>query len=538
VSPRRSVSPLAERVFAALHAKRQALGADYVRILHERVGPHYGTRPTEELAGTTESSMAAYLAVLGAGDWGPMDAFIQGIAEKRFPLRFPLSEVQRAFAVFREIAHPLITASFQGSELDEALHLLDDTVDQAINRFSDTYQGLHLEEIRRTADELAEAHRQLRNQYEEVAEAARFKSQFFANMSHELRSPLNSIIGYTELLLDGVDGPVNTEQDGDLKRILAASRYLLKLINNILDMTRIEAGRMGMEIQPFDARALVTEALDTITPLAYRKSLHLRADIAEGLATFISDRDKLKQVLINLLANAVKFTDEGEVVCSARRDEGRLVVEVRDTGIGISPQDQKRIFTKFYQADPSHSREHRGTGLGLPLCRMLVELLGGEIRVESRPGAGSRFSFWVPEAALPSEAPGRAERAEGQPLVLVIEDDPPALELIQKVLESAGMDVLSARDGAEGLRLARERRPAAITLDLLMPRIDGWEVLAQLKADPITRAIPVVILSCLDRPEQGRRAGADAFLTKPLDRTELVRTVLRLLAPKGPHAPT
>jgi signal transduction histidine kinase/CheY-like chemotaxis protein len=516
-----------------LQEHREALAADYTRILHERVGPHYGTRPAEELEGTTESAMAAYLAVLGVGDWGPMQVFVQEIAEKRFPLRFPLSEVQRAFAVFREIAHPLITAAFRGVELDEALRLLDDSVDQAINRFSDTYQNLHLEQIRRTSDELAEAHRQLRNQYEEVAEAARFKSQFFANMSHELRSPLNSIIGYAELMLDGVDGPVNDEQGSDLRRILAASSYLLKLINNILDMARIEAGRMGVDIQPFDAGTLVGEALDTVTPLAYRKHIQLRAEGAEGVGTFISDRDKLKQVLINLLANAVKFTDEGEVVCAVQKGPGRLTVEVRDTGIGISPEDQQRIFAKFYQADPSHSREHRGTGLGLPLCRMLVELLGGEIRLESRLGEGSRFFVSVPEATLPAVVAGQAEGGKGRPLVLVVEDDPSMLELIEKVLGAAGMEILCARDGEEGLRLARERRPAAITLDLLLPRVHGWDVLAQLKADPATQDIPVAIVSCLDRPERGARAGADAFLTKPLERAELVRTVRRLVARRG-----
>ncbi len=529
MTPRDPPSALAQKVLTVLQGNRDRLRAEYVRILHEKVGPHYEVRPLDELEGTAGLALAAYLAAVGAGDWGPMDSFVREIAEKRFPLRFPLSEVQRAFAVFRGITHPLLTASFRGRELDEALGLLDRTVDAAINRFSDTYQGLHLEEIRRTSAELAEAHRQLRAQYEEVAEAARFKSQFFANMSHELRSPLNSIIGYTELLLDGVDGAVSGEQEGDLRRILAASRYLLKLINNILDMTRIEAGRMEVEVQPFDVPALVSEVLDTVTPLAYRKHLNLRTELEAGAGAFTSDREKLKQVLINLLANAVKFTDEGEVVCSASREAGRLAVTVRDTGIGIGPEDQKRIFSKFFQADPSHAREHKGTGLGLPLCRMLVELLGGEIAVESAPGVGSRFSFWVPEAtAAAAPAPRAAARLE-RPRVLVIEDDPSALELIQKVLEAAGMEPLPAQDGAEGLRLAREAAPTAITLDLLMPRVDGWEVLGRLKADPATRDIPVAILSCMDTKDQGLRAGAAAFLVKPVDRGELVKVLRRLV---------
>ncbi len=527
---RKPVSPVSERLFQVFQAQRESILREFVEILHDKIGPHYKTRTVEELEGTTEGAVASYLAVLGSGDWGPMEAFIQDIAEKRFPLRFPLSEVQRAFAVFREIAHPRVIAAFPHEELDDALRLLDRTVDEAINRFSDTYQDLHLEEIRRTSAELAEAHRRLRGQYQEVAEAARFKSQFFANMSHELRSPLNSIIGYTELLLDGVDGPVSGEQEKDLQRIFAASRYLLKLINNILDMTRIEAGRMEVDIQPFEVAGLVAEAIETVTPLAYRKRLEVSTEVTAGVGVFTSDREKLKQILINLLANAVKFTDDGKVVCSVHLGGGRLSVEVRDTGIGISPEDQRRIFSKFFQADPSHAREHRGTGLGLPLCRMLLELLGGELEVESEPGVGSRFAFWVPEAEVVQGGRQIEAAAAGRPRVLVIEDDPSALELIQKVLEAGGMTPLPAQHGEEGLRLAREApQPAAITLDLLMPQVDGWEVLDHLKRDPATRNIPVAIVSCLDSKERGLRAGADAFLVKPVDRGELLRTVRRLV---------
>ncbi|MFU8858487.1 MAG: hybrid sensor histidine kinase/response regulator [Deferrisomatales bacterium] len=525
---RKPVSPVSRRLFEILRDVREDLGRQFVEILRENVGPHYKARTTEELEATTEGAVASYLAVLGSGDWGPMAAFVQEIAQKRFPLQFPLSEVQRAFAVFREITHPLVAGAFEGEELVEALQIVDRTVDEAINRFSDTYQDLHLKEIRRTSTELAEAHRRLRSQYEEVAEAAMFKSQFFANMSHELRSPLNSIIGYTELLLDGVDGTVSGEQEKDLQRILAASRYLLKLINNILDMTRIEAGRMEVEAQPFDVAALVAEAMDTVNPLAYRKQLELSTELAAGVGAFVSDREKVKQILINLLANAVKFTDEGKVVCSVRQEPGRLSVEVADTGIGISPEDRRRIFSKFFQADPSHAREYRGTGLGLPLCHMLIELLGGELGVESEPGSGSRFRLWIPE--LPMDGARPAEISGARPRVLVIEDDPSALELIEKVLEAGGMTSVLTPRGEEGLRLARETRPAAITLDLLLPGMDGWKVLRELKADPATRNIPVAIVSCLDSRERGLRAGADAFLVKPLDRKELVRTLHRLVA--------
>jgi signal transduction histidine kinase len=520
-------------ICAVLQARRREIQEEYVRVLREQVGPHYALRPVEELSETTERSVAAYFAILCAGDWGPMEAFVEEIAARRFPLRFPLSEVQKAFAAFRALCVPCVTERFRGEELDHALALLDRTVDRAINVFSDTYQRLHLEEIRSTSDQLAEAHRRLRAQYEEVAEAARIKAQFFANMSHELRSPMNSVIGYTELLLDGIDGPVLPEQRQSLMKILANSRYLLKLINDVLDLSKIEAGRVEVQPRPFDVGELVREAFDAVEPLAFRKRLALRPDVAEGLGVFTADAEKIKQVLINLLSNAVKFTGEGEVVCTARREGDQLRIEVTDTGIGIGPDDQERIFHKFYQIDSAFGREHKGTGLGLSLARMLVELMGGHISLESEPGRGSRFTFMVPESR---PRPGAEQPDLGggaTPRVLVIEDDPSALELLRKVIEADGMEVVVASGGAEGLDLARRVRPSVVTLDLLMPQVDGWQVLAELKADPATRAIPVVIVSCMDRREEGLRRGADAYAVKPIEREEFIRTLRRLIEHAG-----
>ncbi|MBI5015271.1 MAG: response regulator [Deltaproteobacteria bacterium] len=526
---------VASGVCALLQSKRQEIQEEYVRVLRDEIGPHYSLRPVEELRDTTRSSVAAYFAILCADDWGPMESFVEEIAERRFPLRFPLSEVQKAFAAFRDICVPCLTEQFRGEKLDTALAILDRTVDRAINLFSDTYQRLHLEEIRKTADELAEAHRRLQAQYEEVAEAARIKSQFFANMSHELRSPMNSIIGYTELLLDGIDGPVAPEQRQSLLKILANSRYLLKLINDVLDLSKIEAGKVELQPRPFDVSELVREAFDAVEPLAFRKRLALRSRVAEDVGVVTADTDKLKQVLINLFSNAVKFTAEGEVVCSVRRDGDQLTVDVTDTGIGIRPEDQERIFHKFFQVESALGRDHKGSGLGLPLSRMLVELMGGRLEVESEPGKGSRFTFTVPELRVapgPGEAPSREG---GRPRVLVIEDDPSALELLRKLIEAAGMEVLVASGGTEGLQAARRERPSVVTLDLLMPHVDGWQVLAELKADPETRSIPVVIVSCLDRREEGLRRGAAAFVVKPIVREDFIRT-LRLVTGAGSGA--
>ncbi len=511
-----------------LRASRAAIEEEYARRL-KGVGPGYAARPLEELRETTAQAVAAYLAVLCAGDWGPMESFVRDITERRFALRFPMSEVQRAFALFRELCHPLLIGRIEGETLDRALRCVDRVVDEAIHRFSDAYQKLHLDEIRVKSTELADAHRRLQEQYHDVAEAARIKSQFFANMSHELRSPLNSVIGYTELLLDGIDGPLTREQRQDLQKILAGARYLLKLINNILDMTRIEAGRMETDIQPFDLGRVLQEAADTVAPLAYRKNLQMLVDVPPDLGAVRSDAGKVKQVAINLLANAVKFTEKGRVVCRARREDGGIRVEVEDTGSGIAPEEQERIFTKFYQVNAAHGRGHRGTGLGLPLSRMLVELLGGRMGLESEVGRGSRFWFWIPDAGADGEPAARRRR----PLVLVVEDDPAAQELLKKFLETGEYDVITASDGAEGMDLARLRRPDVITLDLLMPRVDGWQLLRRLKADPDTRSIPVVVVTCVDRQDQAVRDGAAAHLAKPVDRGELLRAVGRALEPQG-----
>jgi signal transduction histidine kinase/CheY-like chemotaxis protein len=534
--PREPVAPIAEEVCRALQEKRSHIQDECLRILQSEVGPNYAIRPAEELRDTTTQAVAAYLAALCTGDWEPMGAFVQEIAEKRFPLRFPLSEVQKAFGVFRFICSPILAGAFQGEKLNQALEALDLTVDQAINRFSDTYQRLHLEEIQNKSAELAEAHRVLERQFEELTDAARIRSQFFANMSHELRSPLNSIIGYTELLLDGIDGPLTDAQRPNLQKVLASARYLMKLINNILDTTKIESGHMEIEPRPFDVRSLVAEALDTVAPLAYRKRISPRVEIPEDAGAFVADAEKIKEVLINLLANAVKFTDEGEVVCSVRRGPGRLFFEVHDTGIGIRAEDLGKIFDKFFQADVPQMREHRGTGLGLPLSKMLVELMGGEIGVESEVGRGSRFSFWVPEALPKTERAALAEGAPERPRIVVVEDDPSALELIQKVLENEGMEAIPASSSEEGLKLVRSVHPSAITLDIRMPNVDGWQVLSELKADASTRDIPVLVLSCVDERERGLREGAEAYLVKPLDRRSLAGSLRRILARQGDGA--
>ncbi len=515
---------LAGRVVAVLRKAHDQLVREHLRLVREEAGPHYGDRPAEEIQCTATRAVDAYLDVLATGDWAPMEGFVGEIARRRFPQRFPPSEVQRAFATFREAADPLLAAAFSGEELRRAVHLVARAVDRAIHRFSDVYQALHVEELRATSAELEAAHAQLRDRYDQVAEAAAVKSRFFANMSHDLRSPLNSIIGYAELLRDGVDGPVAEEQRRDLRRILSSAGYLRRLIDDILDMTRIEAGGMEVVVQPFDVGALVEEAVETVIPAAYRKRIAVRAEVSRAVGRFASDREKVKQVLINLLDNGVKFTERGEVVCAVGLEGDRLRAEVRDTGVGIAEEDREAIFAPFRRGPPAPSGDRRGTGLGLALSRMLVELLGGRLVVESEPGRGSSFSFSIPTGAAPV-VPGEG----GSPRILVIEDDPATRELLEKVLASSGYDVATARDGTEGLRRAAERTPALVTLDLLMPDVDGREVLRRLREEAATRDVPVVVVSCLERGGSGLRADADAYLVKPIDRVEFLATVRRLV---------
>jgi signal transduction histidine kinase/CheY-like chemotaxis protein len=376
---------------------------------------------------------------------------------------------------------------------------------------------------------------ELRDARDAAESASRAKSEFLASMSHELRTPLNAIIGYSEMLEEEITDLGLDNLAGDIKRVHSAGRHLLSLINDVLDLSKIEAGRMDLFVEDFDVAALVSDVVDTIDPLARKNGNRVGVEVAPDIGVAHTDMTKTRQVLLNLLSNACKFTEQGAVNVLARRirtgDRDWLRFSVSDTGVGIRPEQIHRLFEPFTQADPSTSRRFGGTGLGLALTRQLVTMLGGEISVESRPGKGSSFTVDLP-ATITVTRPGDSGQTRPEPLacdrdvVLVVDDDASARELIERSLQKSGYTTKSTGNGEEALRLARDIRPSAITLDVMMPGMDGWTVLSRLKADPELAEIPVIMITIVENRSLGYALGASDYLTKPIDR-ERLSSVLR-----------
>jgi signal transduction histidine kinase len=369
----------------------------------------------------------------------------------------------------------------------------------------------------------ARLYRELQEQSLELELASRHKSEFLASMSHELRTPLNAVLGFSEVLLEQMFGPLNERQEEYLRDIHGSGQHLLELINEILDLSKVEAGRMELEYSSLDLRALLEEATAMLRERATAHAITLTVDVAADVGQVQSDELRLKQVVLNLLTNAVKFTgDGGAVVVRAVRRAGDVEVTVSDTGIGVPEDDFERIFESFQQGGRGSSREE-GTGLGLTLSRRIVELLGGRMWLKSEVGVGSTFGFSLPAleelAAGPDDGGAEDEIVRD---VVVIEDDRASLELITVYLESAARRVSVARDGTAGLALVRQLRPDVVLLDIKLPGLDGWSVLESLKADPETRDIPVVVVSVVDERARGVALGAAAYLVKPVSRDALL----------------
>jgi PAS domain S-box-containing protein len=384
-----------------------------------------------------------------------------------------------------------------------------------------------------------EAERQILEAKEAAEAATRAKSVFLANMSHELRTPMNAIIGYSEMLLEDAEDEGNDAAAGDLRKIHGSAEHLLALINDVLDLSKIEAGKMGLYLESFEIPAMVDEVVATIAVLVKRNDNRLRVEVDPSLSQMRADLTKVRQALFNLLSNAAKFSHEGEIVLRVKKEsvdgEDWMRLAVSDSGIGISPEKLDRVFEEFSQADETTTRDYGGTGLGLPISRRFCRMMGGDITVESRAGEGSTFTIRLPVrvelgAGEEPEAAADADRAPAtmppgpgeERTVLVIDDDPNALDLLGRTLQGAGVRVVTASDGQEALKLARTLRPAAITLDVLMPGMDGWEVLRELKGDAATRDIPVIMVTMTDDRKLGYALGATEFLTKPVRREQLV----------------
>jgi CheY-like chemotaxis protein len=381
----------------------------------------------------------------------------------------------------------------------------------------------------------------------EAADAANLaKSTFLANMSHELRTPMNAILGYSEMLTEEAEDLEQPEFIPDLKKINKAGNHLLALINDILDLSKIEAGKIELFAEDIDIGGLVGEVGGTAEPLMSKNNNQFRLERDKKLGAAHQDLTKLRQSLFNLLSNAAKFTHEGTITLQANRTKSDgadwLTFTISDTGIGIAADKLDHVFEEFTQADGSTTRDYGGTGLGLAISRRFCRMMGGDITVHSLPGEGSAFTIRIPaiapSAAVP-EAPKQAApvRTEAEldtmlkvapgHKVLVVDDDEEAREIIERFLQKDGFEVMTAASGEEGLRIAHRIKPAAITLDVMMPDMDGWSVLRALQADPDLRDIPVVIVSMVEDKTKGYSLGATDYLTKPVNREQLLKVMNR-----------
>ncbi|GBF73012.1 hybrid sensor histidine kinase/response regulator [Paenibacillus sp. 598K] len=407
----------------------------------------------------------------------------------------------------------------------------------------------HLEDMVtvRTAD--------LKRAHDQALRANLTKSQFLANMSHELRTPLNAIIGYSELLMDEARELGEPMLAEDLQKINRSGNHLFALINDILDISKIESGKMDLYYEPYRVEELIEDVMATLRPLLERSGNELKLNLTSGEMT--TDVTKLRQILINLLTNAIKFTKDGtihfEICREAREGVPGYAFIVSDTGIGISKEQLDQLFQPFVQADNSTTRKYGGTGLGLSISQRFCEIMDGRIDVTSEPGAGSTFTCWLPakpakllEMALTEPVETVTEEdtleelavpaGEAGVSILFIDDEPDNRVLIERLLAAESWRLAFSTNGRDGLRMARALKPQVICLDILMPSMDGWAVLAELKSDPELADIPVVILSLTDDRQLGYSLGAAEYLTKPVNRNRLIEVMDRFIVDREHHS--
>jgi signal transduction histidine kinase/CheY-like chemotaxis protein len=425
-----------------------------------------------------------------------------------------------------------------GSLIDGFNAMLSDIQqrDGALRGANDELQTRTLE-LEEEVSQRKQAQEELLKAKHVAEEASRAKSTFLANMSHELRTPLNAIIGYSEMLEEEARDSQNPDHIADLQKIQFAGKHLLSLINDVLDLSKIEAGKMPLHLETFDITMMVNEIITTLQPAIEKNKNTLRVRMADEISTMRADVTKVRQILFNLLSNACKFTDHGTIRLDVDRriEDGQdwICFRVSDTGIGIAAKQRENLFKEFAQADTSIARKYGGTGLGLAISYKFVQLMKGRIGVESDLGKGATFIAELPaqvrtEASDPARpdvagnsAPAASPTKTDRDTILVIDDDAAVRDLMTRFLSKLDLNVVAASNGEEGLRLAAQLRPIIITLDVIMPERDGWSVLNQLKADPELSEIPVIMVTIVDNEAMGINLGASNYLVKPVHREHL-----------------
>ena len=415
----------------------------------------------------------------------------------------------------------------------------DDEIGSLIDRFNEMLGAMEKHE-----KTMVEVNEQLRHSQQQALAATEAKSQFLANMSHELRTPLNAIIGYSEMLQEEAQDASNDQFVADLEKIHGAGKHLLALINDILDISKIEAGKMELYLETFDIKTMLDDVVATTRLLVQKKSNALVVQMAPDLGAMRADLTKVRQALFNLLSNASKFTERGAITLTAARESGGdgdwIVLKVADTGIGITREQLSRMFQAFSQADSSTVRKYGGTGLGLAITRHFCRMMGGDVTVASEPGTGSTFTLRLPAEVrdpareFDTEQLGADRLPKEGNTVLVVDDDPSARDLLKRFLNKEGFHVECAANGPDAINMAKTIRPKAITLDVMMPGMDGWAVLTKLKEEPLVANIPVIMLTIVDDKHFGHALGATEYLTKPVDRDRLSSVIHKLVNPARP----